>query len=273
MRKPMWPSGLRLVAFRELRRESGVAASLSAIAALIGEWSGRGPLDLVGDELRRIDPTPAGIAVYLDAVRTARARGDIQVFSLARGADADDPIIFYDWNDLSLIPTEQIWLPLVLPDAQRTLELVARVATAFPAITAFTEDPEIIRLTRARRAIERALERIPDERRHNASPPALPAVEADMPQLLVPEGYDRRRVPEGIWWVNVWSAPIVEAVGTQRVRAAPWAEVRKLDGGALLLVATPHVLDPTSTEDVGILAGLLRELDLRSVQERWRLPG
>jgi hypothetical protein len=271
MSESMWPDGLRLVAMREHRRDSDVAARLSDLAALIGDWMGCGPLNLAGKELRRIDLTPAGITTYLDALRTARAGGDIQVFSLGSGADADESIILYDWNDLSPIPIEQMWLPLELPDAHATIELVARVAAIFSAITAFTEDPRIVRLTRARRAIERALARIPDERRHDASPPALPPVVANMPQLLVPEEYDRRRAPEGVYWVNVWSAPIVETVGEQRVREAPWAEVRELDQGALLLVATRHVLDPTSAKDIGILAAILRELDLRSAQERWRL--
>jgi hypothetical protein len=164
-----------------------------------------------------------------------------------------------------------VWLPLPSSGTRSTAALIADFANTFDAVTTFVESADIVRMTRGRRAIERARDRIPEDRRSDASLPALPPIEYDMPQLLVPDEFDRQRAPEGIWWINAWSPQIVDAVGTQRVHAAPWAELRPLANGALLLIATQHRLDPTTAEDAAVLTTLLRELDIRGLQERWRL--
>lgn len=271
MDRSPWPGGRRLVALRERRSRPGRAAELWDIADSVGAWAARGPLTVAGNDLVRVEASSEGVAAYLDAVETARAAGDLPVFSLASGTGPDDAIVFYDWEDGGTHGMEQLWLPLVRRDGPPAVALAARIARLFSASVVFLEDPAIVALTRARRAVQRALDRIPEQRREDAMPPDLPSVDPAVPQLLVPEEYDRRRAPDGVWWINVWDRSLVQSVGERRVRGASWAQVTDLDDGALLLLATPHELDVASAADRQTLARLLVELDVRGVQERWRV--
>ncbi|MFS0701632.1 hypothetical protein AB6N24_16795 [Cellulomonas sp. 179-A 4D5 NHS] len=59
-------------------------------------------------------------------------------------------------------------------------------------------------------------------------------------------------------------------LGEARVVAAPWAHVRPLPGGRLLLLASAHPADPDDPADMATLRRLVDALDLRAAQEAHR---
>jgi hypothetical protein len=87
----------------------------------------------------------------------------------------------------------------------------------------------------------------------------------------VPQEYDIRRVPPGIWWVNYWDPTQLQTVGEDRVRTAGWARLRPATRGGLLLAATEEPSDPADPDHVVKLRQLVADLRLRSLQEQYRL--
>jgi hypothetical protein len=273
---------MRIIARRRRRpqRDAGTAQVLADIAAAAGEWAGNRELRLAGSNLQPIEPDAAGVGAYLHEVRSARSHGETEVFVLADGSGPDATALFYDWDEWPSPGFERVWLPYpprrLSADSRsperirQTVRLTDFVGETFGALSAFTEDFELIRLTRGRRALELAAERVPEELREFANLPTLDPSDL-ITQLLVPEEFDRRYAPEGIWWINYWTAPIVETLGVDRIRAAPWAEIHEHRDGTLLLVVTEHILDPRSPEDLAALDHLIRELGIRDAQERHRI--
>ena len=199
----------------------------------------------------------AALAAHLEAVRAARAAGEPEIVCLADGSGPDGLYLFYDWSPFPDEPFEHIWIPLTAA-RPATAALVAGVAEGFGAFSAFTEDAELVLLTRGARAAERARATVPADLRHLVPEPPR----TEMPQLLVPEEFDRRLAPEGVYRLNYWTRPLVESIGDEVVRGASWATVEERPGGALLLTAGAGLAD---------VSRLLGELDLQSVQERHRL--
>jgi hypothetical protein len=254
---PSLPGSVRLLAQRERGTEPPIARALERTAYAVGEWGGHERLSLAGDPPRTLPPGEAALAAHLEAVRAARARGEAAIVCLAEGSGPDGLYLFYDWSQVPGEPFELIWIP-VTSARRATASLVAGVAEAFGAFSAFTEDAELVLLTRGARAAERARAAVPADLRHLVPEPP----ETDVPQLLVPEEFDRRLAPQGVFRLNYWSRPIVESVGEEVVRAASWAAVEERPEGALLL---------TAGADLANVSRLLGELDLRAVQERHRL--
>jgi hypothetical protein len=179
--------------------------------------------------------------------------------------------VFFEFDDTGAQQLERLWVPIARPQTV-TPELVTDVAAAFNALSAFTQDALLVAQTRGRRAFQRARELTPEGLR-GYLPQAPAETEAtDLPQLLLPDEYDRRRAPEGVFWLNHWSRDIVAWIGEDRVRSAPWARADEQPGGGLFLAATVHPLDPASPADRELVAELLRTLDIRDAQERCRQP-
>jgi hypothetical protein len=79
------------------------------------------------------------------------------------------------------------------------------------------------------------------------------------------------RAPNGIWWVNYWSLAQVEAVGRDRILSADWFQTIELANGGMILVATEEQTDVTNTEHMETLKRITEAIDLRGVQERYRV--
>jgi hypothetical protein len=163
-----------------------------------------------------------------------------------------------------------LWLrlPAGLQSVGGASRLVREVAEAFGAHNAHVEDLTLLTRYRSRRAAERARAATPPElRRYLPAPPDLTdGVDLGL-SLLAPE-FDRRRVPEAIWWINYWGAAQVEALGEERVRAAGWAQVLDAAGGALVLVATDEPTDPHDRRHLERLRLLFDNVGLREAQEK-----
>ncbi len=166
-----------------------------------------------------------------------------------------------------------VWFPLPTPPpVDAVLALLGEVATALDAHHAHVEDARLLLLYQSRRATERARSAVPAEyRQYIPDPPDLPAA-GPVPQLLVPQEYDARRVPAGVWWVNYWGGGQVRTVGEERIRAVPWARILSSGDGALLLAATEDPLDPEIPAHVTRLRELTEGLGLRALQEHRRYP-
>jgi hypothetical protein len=257
------PGGQRLVALREAGAPPSLPEALERVAAQVARWAGRERLGLAGVPPRAL--APGGIAEHLEEVLAGRERGEPAVVCLGDGTGRHAIQLFWDQTGAPHQALEHVWTAAAPAAPAFTPELLDAVAEAFGAFSAFTEDAAVLAGTRAERAFERARAHTPPElRAHLPEPPA----DAGLPQLLVPEEYDRRLAPDGVFWLNRWSAEMVRWVGEERVRTAPWAEVAERAGGALRLTATPRPLDPARDRD--LLAELLRALDLRGAQERCR---
>jgi hypothetical protein len=109
----------------------------------------------------------------------------------------------------------------------------------------------------------------PDE--HDRIPPlTLPEdLELYLPQVRYDHELNLRMVPEAVWWLNYWSATIVDNIGRDRILTAPWAATHEMPGGALLLEATRERLDVSRRDHCQRLREICSAIDLIAVQERF----
>jgi hypothetical protein len=122
------------------------------------------------------------------------------------------------------------------------------------------------------RAYEKAVASIPPgETRFYIEPESYPGVTDILPELLLSSEFDYSRVPDGIWWINYWSSAQVEAVGRDRILSAGWFQTIELDNGGMILVATEEQTDVTNTEHMETLKRITEAIDLRGVQEQYRV--
>jgi hypothetical protein len=159
------------------------------------------------------------------------------------------------------------WLPMPESSLEAVVQVTSATAVAFDADYGRVEDDEILLRYHGTRAHQRALDQIPPDLREYLPPPAAVPPELGLPELLVPQEYDRFRVPPAVWWINVWGPRQLATLGVKRVQAAPWARIETLPGGRLLLVATRHAPSPSSPQDMATLRRIVEALNLRALQE------
>jgi hypothetical protein len=267
-------------AFRRLLAErphepSSAARRLAATADAVAASLALERLVYAGEAPRRLDDADYGhaVAAYLDEFRARRRRGEPAVFVLT-DAPGGTASLFYDVEPAPGAATEYVWVPLddrpgrAVVTLDAVVSLVVDIAESFSPSSAFVEDEGLLAAYRGRRAFERTQEALPEELREHI--PAPPRAGENLPDLLVPQEFDRHKVPSGIWWVNFWSDDQLEAVGGRRlVERAPWERlVETLDG--LVLVATAEPTDPTQPDHAARLRELFAVIDLRAAQERHR---
>lgn len=73
-------------------------------------------------------------------------------------------------------------------------------------------------------------------------------------------------VPEAVWWMNVWSAATVAALGDATVAGAGWHRRERLGSGAWLLVATDAPPDRDHPVEIARVAELADALGLAAAQ-------
>lgn len=165
-----------------------------------------------------------------------------------------------------------VWFPLPIePGTDELLDLLGDVVTTLDGYHAHVESDPLLMLYQSVRATERARAVAPEEYRHLIPDPFELAGASLVPPLLVPQEYDTRQVPPGVWWANYWDTEQVRTLGVDRVHAAPWARLRPIRSG-LLLAATEQRLDPGRPDHAEVLRALVMELGLRAAQERFRTP-
>lgn len=161
--------------------------------------------------------------------------------------------------------------PLVELDGMMTL--VERIAGELSAHIAYAHDSALGHAYHGRRLLERSRELIPPAIRDQMPVETyhpLPGLAGALPALRPDVELDDTLVPAGVYWINWWSAGIVDAIGREKVTAAGWARIATHPDGAMTLVATIAPPDPTSAADVSQLAHLIGALDLVAVQDRHR---
>lgn len=161
-----------------------------------------------------------------------------------------------------------------LLDLDGMMALVHACATTLEAHVAYTLHLALDVTYHGRRAIERAeqqLAGLPPKVR--ASIPRqtfepVPGVAPGLPDLLQASDLDETLVPDGVYWLNWWSAPMIDALGRARVEAAGWARTTQHADGSMTLAATLAPPDLTSPDDVGRIVRILGAIELRARQEQ-----
>lgn len=210
-----------------------------------------------------IEPTVQALADYLDSVMAARTRGQAQPCLLHSGqlvVVADTP------PDRSAT----VWFPLPTMGLDACMALLDDLTVALDAHHAHIEDDRLMLLYQSHRATERARAAVPEEYRQYIPEPPEPPPNQELPKLLVPQEYDTRHVPPGVWWVNYWDRTQLDTVGEERVRAASWARTHEATRGGLLLAATEEPSDPAHPDHVLRLRQLVTDLQLRTLQEQFQ---
>jgi hypothetical protein len=186
----------------------------------------------------------------------------------------ESPVEGVQYADLSLSAA-------VEPQLAATREAMALVTTMGVALgghVAYLEDAQLLNLYSGRRANARTLAALPPEVRRQLSPEALADLEGvpvgagsagPLPELLLPGELQRDRVPSGVYWLNWWSARLVETLDREVVRRAGWERVVEHADGSMTLAVTDHQVDVNERDDVERLANIIAALDLPAVQQRF----
>ncbi len=165
--------------------------------------------------------------------------------------------------------------------AERLMRLVTEMGLTFGAHVAYVEDLALTDLYSGRRAAQRTLSGLPAEVLEALTPesiaeltdpPPLPGVAGSLPELLVPDEFDRERVPRAVYWINWWPVKMVATIGRENVLGADWAIVQEHDDGAMTLAATHDPPDLGRSEDLHRLTSIVERLDLRAIQDRLVVP-
>ncbi|HYN92511.1 MAG TPA: DUF5953 family protein [Pilimelia sp.] len=263
-----FPADRRLVAERESSDPAGTARRLVAVGrALTGLGLAAGDWRVGEPPGRPVELTEPAVAAYVTEVRRARERLEAVICALASG-----PLLIIlstDQTPAGQLDTLSFRLPAGLVDADRVAAVATAVCSAFGAFHGHIEDDRLMMLYQSDRAAQRAWAATPEHlRQYLPGPPPMP--DDGVPALLVPQEYDRRRVPAGVWWVNYWDQRQAATVGEDRIRAAGWARAAPVDGGAWTLTATEEPLDALLPEHAARLGALVADLRLRDLQESHR---
>jgi hypothetical protein len=96
-------------------------------------------------------------------------------------------------------------------------------------------------------------------------PEDLPAEIAELALPVPPQALDLARLPEAVWWLNLWTVPVLRAFPPGVVAAAPWIRQERLEGALLLAVAdTPP--GPAHPEGFAAARAVTEALGLHAMQ-------
>lgn len=268
----------RLTAERLSDSTQMLAQALVGAAHVLQQHGISSPLQYAGDPPRRIELTAAAITDYLSDVLGDRQRGVPSVFRLSCDSIGKEPALFLDFESTPAGSAEVIWITLrrELAEAADAAEglgrAIADLSSAYGAYHAAAEDEQLMQLYRSDRAAQRARSAVPPELRQFVPDPIPPiATAGQLPSLLVPQEFDRRRVPDAVWWINFWDRVQVETIGSSKIRSAPFKSIIEQPSGALLLTVTDEAIDVGNRAHLDRLAKIVEHLDLRALQDHARL--
>lgn len=265
--------------FRRITAERLSDSGLMLVDALIGaarvlqRHGVCSPLRYADDPPRRIELTNGAITDYLSDVLADRKRGVPTVFRLSGDPADKGSALFLEFESTSAGSAEMIWITLPrefveTTDAAECLsQAIADLSSAYGAYHAAAEDEQLMQLYRGARAAERARSAVPPELRQFIPDSPAPIGAVRFPSLLVPQEFDRRRVPDAVWWINFWDRVQVETIGRSKIRTAPFTRIIDQPSGALVLIATDEAIDVANCAHLNRLARIVEHLDLRGLQE------
>jgi hypothetical protein len=153
------------------------------------------------------------------------------------------------------------------------LPAMGKLCMVFQSSHCYTADTLLRKVHgRALRSHELGIASLPPSDRHNVPIPSMEGLIDDLPELLVRYEFDSTCVPDGVWWINVWSTKQVETVGLDRILTGDWFRMIEQPNGGLMLVLTEAATDVRLPEHREKLATMVEHLRLRELQERYRLP-
>jgi hypothetical protein len=264
--------GVRLLVLRRSPDcEPPLARGLAHAVAALGEFHGGARMTYAGDPPHPIEPDEATLGALLAEVRRDWRAGVPEIFMLVDAPEEPRAQLFLNIEETPVGPVAAAWS--TVPDVanlESMMDGVSAVAHGFGAEHAHLEDDQLLTVYRGARSVERGRSTLPPELRQYVPELAHPHVSSTIPQLLVPQEFDVRRVPDAVWWVNFWGRIQVDAVGRDRVAAAPWARLVEQPNDALLLAATEEPTDVERSDHAAALATLVTALGLRELQERFQ---
>ena len=265
----MWPSEL----YAERRRGTGpmLADAARALAELLPPLLRTDPFvwDVESEPPEQVALDRATLERLLSRLRRGRP------FLLADRAADWTAMLAVQVDERAGLETATLSLPSTSERPLASLDVMVRLvdgfARALGAHVAFVRDAAVLHAFAGRRAHERSFASLPAQVR--AFVPIepfeeLPGLAEPVPQLHVAQELPTDRVPSAVYWINWWSAPIVDTLGRERVLAAGWARIAPHADGALTLVATPQPPDLTTLADVRVLASIVTALELPELQRR-----
>lgn len=253
-------------------------AALLSVARLLQKHGVAPPLRYADDPPRPIEQSDAALNAYLSEVRRARSQGIPKIFRLAAAERNPGFALFLEFEPTPRGEIATLWFSLpatrtvAAPEIEQLMRVFADVCPAFAGYHGALEDERLLVLYRGARAAERARELVPPELRQfvPVSPLSVGA-SGKLPNLLVPQEFDRRRVPDAVWWINFWDVVQVETVGASRIRTAGFARVTEQPCGGMVLVSTREPTDPANPAHLQQLSRIVEHLQLRTLQEAHRL--
>lgn len=261
----------RIVAERLSDSHLGLAEALVEAARVLEQSGICPPLRYAGVPPRAVELSVPAIAEYVAQVRQDRENHVPTVFRLSGQPGNTGSSLFLDFDTSPAGPVDVAWISLAdtsarAADAAETLsQVLAEMCTRFGAFHGAVEDEQLAQLYRSRRATERARAAVPPELRRHVPEPLVSL--GSFPSLLVPAEFNRRRIPDGVWWINFWDAIQVGAVQLAKIESAGFARMTPLRAGALLLLASERVIDTNNPSDLQALARIVEHLGLRQLQE------
>jgi hypothetical protein len=270
--------GCTVVIQRLVDPSQSLAQVTLRIAQILSEVFSTSPLCYTDVSPRKIEMTEDGILGLLAEIDAFNRTKEIQPLTFGlRESHGKTKLVFYS-REIQYRPSYSSGetISFSRPKGSSLEMLLAAFQEICPEIGAFygyTTNHTLSQLhNRQVRAYEKAVASIPPgETRFYIEPESYPGVTDILPELLLSSEFDYSRVPDGIWWINYWSSAQVEAVGRDRILSAGWFQTIELSNGGMILVATEEQTDVTNTEHMETLKRITEAIDLRGVQEQYRI--
>jgi hypothetical protein len=220
-----------------------------------------------------IDLDECEVSRYAKSVARARTAGIPEVCCLRSSGGKDAVEVFVDVEATPSgtgVASASFSVAKYRLSLDQLMPLVIKFATAFEAVHAHFEEERLLLEYQERRAFERTWDMVPPDLRQYIPEPEVASGDLALPDLLVPQEYDRLRVPAGVWWVNYFGRPQVETLGEERIRGAGWARVEDAGSGSLALAPTEEPLDLLNPAHTRKLSNIIDRLALVEAQRAAR---
>ncbi|NET09817.1 MAG: hypothetical protein F6K16_34980 [Symploca sp. SIO2B6] len=265
-----------LIFKRRIEKDFDLPGAIIKVAEYLAEWKDTQPLQYTASPVRKISLTRPDIMNYLGEVEERCNLSDYTSFVLSDHKSR--PSIFFLFSENVLSQEQMITVPLLEEDlsdlsrVQSLVDLVGNLGISFEATYGFTPTRQLSNFHgRSLRLYEQEIKKKELSQRKFYLRPVLPdGVEDNLPELLLPSEFDVHSVPDGVWWINYWSYNHVNNIGSQYIKKASWEKMKYLPNGALVLLATPSLLDIYNRKHLDKLKDITDVLRLRSVQDKYR---
>jgi len=156
---------------------------------------------------------------------------------------------------------------------QALLRTMRQVCLEFGAFYGYVSDSLLSELhERGIRGYELALAKVrPEDPRFYLKPLPFEGIIDTLPPLLLRWEFDFTQVPDGVWWINFWSAQQVEIVSRESIESVDWFQVVECQNGSMILVLTGEPTDLRNSEHLEKLSQVVERLELRKLQEQYRI--